>query len=319
MGGSRYRIVEATLSAGGALRTLISGRATDGCCDPVLTTATGQILFVSNFTLTSATGGTARKLFSSTPWYILSPNRQTAAFTDGCGCGHAPDAVGLIDVRGGKPLVVPKPAGETDEIDGFSPDGTDLIFTRAPFPAKTAGQGTLMVEHVGGGVPVPIDRSALIGSSALPVHGLGQVQWSPDGRWIAFQRGLELEVVSTAPGSVPHVLATHFGSDALSWSPDSTRIAYDCCSNAPTERLITVSPAGTDRAVLTSTTSVRFVSEDSLDRPQWSPDSSKLVFMARLDPGTPAPRLRRRRRRTGAPPHPLSAPQRRLFPFRAFF
>ena len=288
----QYRIVAASALAGGSRRTLYAGRNVDGCCDPMRWAAGGRILFIANYTLMSlpTTGGKPTRLFSGTPWFILSPNGKTAAFENGAGQESAPDAIGLVDVRGGKPLMLPKPKNASDSIAGFSPDGSELVFVRFPFPyrrclAPCGDGGRLMVEHLGGGAPVPLSRSGLIGASALPANAR-RTQWSPDGHWIAFVRNLKLEVVSTAGGS-PRVLATHFGADAFSWSPNSALIAYDCCSNNPNEHLMTVDPHRTHRTVLGSKRSLRYISNDSLDWPQWSPDRSKLVFMARTGPGHP--------------------------------
>jgi Tol biopolymer transport system component len=292
--GSSYqcRIVAASAVTGGSRRTLYAGRAADGSCGQIRWAAGGRILFIANYTLMSvpATGGKPTRLFSSTPWFILSPNGKTAAFENGAGQESAPDAIGLVDVRGGKPLAVPKPKNATDSIAGFSPDGSELVFVRFPFPyrrclASCPSGGRLMVEHLGGGVPVPLSKSGLIGASALPANA-HQAQWSPDGHWIAFIRNLKLEVVSTAGGS-PRVLSTPFGAN-FSWSPNSALIAYVGGSNHPTQHLMTVDPHGAHRSnVLGSKRSLRYISEDSLDWPQWSPDGSKLVFIARTGLGYP--------------------------------
>ena len=50
---------------------------------------------------------------------------------------------------------------------------------------------------------------------------------------------------------------------------------------------MTVDPQGTHRTVLWNDPSLHYLNEDSLDWPQWSPDGSKLVFMARSGPGYP--------------------------------
>jgi Tol biopolymer transport system component len=288
----QYRIVAASAVTGGSRRTLYSGRSVDGCCGPMRWAAGDRILFIANFTLTSlpANGGKPTRLFSSTPSFILSPNGETAAFDNGADQENAPDAIGLVDVRGGKPRPVPKPKNASDGADGFSPDGTELVFTRVPFPYRQClspcgDRGRLMVEHLGGGAPVPLSRSGLIGASALPANAR-QAQWSPNGHWIAFVRNFKLEVVNTA-GGTPRVLATPFGAN-FSWSPNSALIAYVGGSNHPTQHLMTVDPHGAHRSnVLGSKRSLRYISEDSLDWPQWSPDGSKLVFMARTGSGYP--------------------------------
>jgi len=254
----------------------------DGCCEPVLWAAGNRIAFINNFVVSSvaATGGKLIKLFGSTPWFILSPNRETVALDDGCGCGHSPDSVALVGVRGGKPLVVPRPKNVSDSIDGFSPDGTQLVFTRGPWNhnGNPKGKPVLMVQRVRGGAPVPLTRSGLIGASALPA-GAVQPQWSPDGKWIAFvvpDAKPKLEVVSTSGGPA-RVLVPSLGEpSSFSWSPTSKRIAY-AKYGRPLGKLGTIDLQG-HRTVVSG--SVNWASNDSWDRPQWSPDGTKLVFMA---------------------------------------
>lgn len=268
---------------GTAKRTLFSRN--DGCCEPILWAAAGRIVFAADYRLesVSAAGGKPKRLFGDAPWFILSPNRATVAFDDGCGCGHAPDAIGLVDVTGGKPRIIPRPKNATDSIDGFSPDGTDLVFTRYPFPG--VGQAPiLMVEHVRGGTPVPLSRSGLIGSSFLPA-GAENVQWSPDGRWIAFVDAHKLEAVQTSGGKPRVLVPSQFGSFA--WSPTSKRLAYVATGGRPVNqgRLVTIDMQG-HRKVLWSGP-LHYLSNDSLDRPQWSPDGTKLVFMGISGSGRP--------------------------------
>jgi Tol biopolymer transport system component len=285
-GSSPQRLVTASVT-GTRVRTLA---AMDSCCEPIRWAASGLIVFSANYTLWSvpAAGGKARKIADNSRSFILSPDRGTVAFVDGCDCGHAPDAIGLVQARGGAPTIIPKPDDATDAIDGFSPDGTALVFTRYPF--ETSGQPTIMVESVKGGAPVPLSASGLIGGSHIPA-GAERIQWSPDGRWIAFVRDLKLEVVSTA-GGTPRVLATRFGPHAFAWSPKSNRLAFDLSFGkrppaVSNSRLVTVDPHGGHRVVLWKDAALHYLSNDSTDWPQWSRDGSKLVFMAIHGPGRP--------------------------------
>jgi Tol biopolymer transport system component len=257
----------------------------DSCCEPVIGATGDRIVFVSNFQLyvIGAGGGTPTPLAVSprfnTPWFILSPSRETIAFDDGCGCGHSPDSVALVGIRAGsRPFVVPRPKDTSDSIDGFSPDGTQLVFTRGPWSpdGATRGRPLIMVQSVRGGRAVPLARSGLIGSRYVPSNAVWP-QWSPDGMWIAFVAPgskPKLELVSTSDG-VPRVLASDVDLSGFSWSPDSLRIAYGFRGNPG--RLVTVDLRGT-RTVVSGP--VNWVSDDSWDRPQWSPDGTKLVFMA---------------------------------------
>lgn len=277
---SNYRIVTAPVSGGGSIRTVYSASNADGCCDPMLWSATGRILFDSNFTLMSvrSSGGKATPLANNISWFILSPNGATAAFDD---AGQSATGIGLVDLSGGKPRSVLRPTTASDSVAGFSPDGTELVFGRG----SATGGSTIMVEHVGGGDPVPLGESALIGASRLPA-GAVDVQWSPDGRWIAFVHLGKLEVVRTA-GGAPHVLAGWLWG-GFSWSPNSKLLACLCGPNREHLRLTAISPQTTRRTILWANRSLHYLSEDSWDHPQWSPDGTKLAFLARVGPGYPA-------------------------------
>lgn len=276
-GLNKSRIVRAPAAGGGAVRT-VSAASIAG---PILWAAGGRIVFLSNFAVRSVPvqGGRARELFSSTWWFVLSPNRKTVAAADGCGCKAAPDAIAFVAVRGGSPRVVPKPADANDEIENFSPGGKQLVFSRAPFSADGPlfAESVQMAIRLSGGQPVPLAQSGIPGAALVP-NDARQVQWSSNGRWVAFVEGLKLEVEPTAGGSAPRVLATHFGSDRFSWSPRSTSIAYDCCSNRATQRLMTVRPNGTHRSVLTKGKAADYAGSES--GPQWSPNGSRIAFAA---------------------------------------
>ena len=274
---SSYGIATTQANGRGPLRTLYS--AANGGAPPaqVSWAGNGLILFVSNYTLMTVpdTGGKATRMFG-TPFFVLSPNRMIVAFDHGCDCGHVPDSIRLVDVRGGKPVAIPQPRDVTDEIDGFSPDGRELTFTRYPF--RSSGSPTLMVAHIGGGAAEPLVSSGLAGASQIP-EGAVHARWSLDGRWIAFVLGQRLEIVSTL-GGTPRLLARHLSFLSFAWSPTSTRLAYP---DGASGRLATVDVRG-HRTFLWQDPSLRYtafqIGYHSLDWTQWSPDGRKLVFAA---------------------------------------
>lgn len=271
------------MNAGGTGKHSIYSSRGAACCSHMQWAAGGRIVFIDDFELFSvpAAGGRAKKLFTGTPSFTLSPNRETIAFDDGCGCGHRPDAVALVGVDGGKPLVIRHPGNTTDSIDGFSPDGTELVFTRAPwnYNGNAKGNPVLMVESVRGGAPVPLVRSGLIGASSLPADAVGP-QWSPDGKWIAYVTpNGRLQTVGTSGGR-PHALGPQTVR-SFAWSPTSRRIAYFDMSGV-TARLATVELNGNQKEL--STGSLQAMTNDSWDRPQWAPNGTELVFTGLVGP-----------------------------------
>ena len=232
----------------------------DNCCGTLLWAADDRIVFEANYQLfsVSAHGSKPTKLFGDAPWFILSPNGETAAVDYGCACGHAPDAIAFVNVRGGKPVVVAKPKTMTDTIDGFSPDGTLLVFSRQKFDPNRGRvpPPTLLAVHVGHSTPVTLSHSGLIGATKLP-KGATNVQWSPDGNWIAFAGAGGLRVVSTH-GGTSRLIAKVPKYSAFSWSPTSKLLAYTTTpgtgASSPSTRRATGASSGPSRRCTTSRT-----------------------------------------------------------------
>ena len=110
------------------------------------------------------------------------------------------------------------------------------------------------------------------------------LKWSPDGNWIAAWLGtstaLCLITIDTHTGRTTTVAPLNTeGSSPVLWSPDSARIAYEATlslgSNAQFA-IATVDPDGSNRKVFWNRRSKLYVQSLA-----WSPDSSKLLFLAR--------------------------------------
>jgi len=292
--GNRYRIETAVVSPAAPPHTIFTSKPfPGGCCDPLTWTRSGRILYVANYTLLSvpATGGRPKVLFrGSTPGYILSPNQETVAVIDGCGCGHDTDRIAFGEVRGGSLQELPVAKNVSDDPVTFSPDGTELVFSVATLDRATStwSHSHLMTVHVGGGTPVPLARSGILGARFLTAR-MTPAAWSPDGSWIAAWHptasSTRLVTIDTRTGRSNVVAPAGTQAWAVSWAPDSSRLAYAATlrlGKDAQQALATVAPDGTGRTLFWKRGSRLYYETDSSgEPPAWSPDGSALVFLAR--------------------------------------
>ncbi len=291
---NRYRIETAAAAASSKPHTIYSSKAVDGdCCYSLAWTRLGRILYIANFTLISlpSAGGKPTLLFrGSTPRYILSPNQETVVVVDGCGCGHDTDRIAFVNVRGGARHELPVAKNVSDDPVTFSPDGTELVFSAATLNRTTSTWSNvrLMAVHVGGGTPVPLAKSGIIGARFLSEH-MTSPTWSPDGNriaaWFLTKSAARLITIDTHSGRTAIAAPPGTQVQAVSWSPDSSRLAYAATlrlGDNARQALATVRPDGTDRKLFWGRGShLYYESESDAEPPAWSPDSSKLVFLAR--------------------------------------
>jgi hypothetical protein len=299
--GPGYRIVRGSSRPGGAVRTVFRPRSRGDSYDPLGWVAGGRIVYGNYGTLhiVGVRGGRQKQI--ALPHYpqefILSPNREFAAVTiDGGGDPHQPESIALLRLKPGRaPLAIRTPLtaeeqGVTDPILAFSPNGRQLVFSRAPWDPDlgTTGPAVLRAIRLSGGDSVPLAQSGLPGASLVP-SDVQQMQWSSDGRWVAFVENQSLQVVPTAGGKAPRVLASCRDTSApllflagFSWSPTSKLIAYDCVDGENGGgRIFTVRPDGTHRTDLLKNRSLTFAGGYKGERlPQWSPDGSRLLVLA---------------------------------------
>jgi Tol biopolymer transport system component len=300
---TQYRIVRTSSRPGRAVHTVLAAKS--WCCWQLQWAAGGRILANLNggrkgLESVSAQGGKTRQLVlpgcqdCGPSGFLLSPNREYAAVATSDSDPHVAWGIALVRLRPGRtPAVVMGPLATEeaqhpyfDVILAFSPDGKQLVFSRYSWDGWNGGPSALMAIRLDGGGSVPLAQSGIPGAGLVP-NDAQQLQWSADGRWVAYVEGdsqsnQTLEVVPTAGGTTPRVLATCGAQSVLrfAWSPTSKSIAYNCTTggNWTGGQFMTVSPEGTHLTNLLKGHSLTFVWHFSV--PQWSPDGSRLLFLA---------------------------------------
>jgi hypothetical protein len=115
---------------------------------------------------------------------------------------------------------------------------------------------------------------------------LQSVDWSPDGRWLAYSintfaagsPNAGMHVLDTTTGKDKHILGGEVGCLApfdLDWSSEGLRLVYACAMSGPgwpAPGIYVIEPDGSDRMLLRTGLSGRHSS------PSWSPDGGRIVF-----------------------------------------
>jgi Tol biopolymer transport system component len=293
----RYRIVHTSSRPGGAVLTVLAApHSTWGCCYQMLWGPGSRILVDPSGGLKAVNvlGGKPKQISfpgcSLTPCsprsFILSSNRQYAAVTtmDG-GSVHCCAGIQLLRLRPKRaPAVLRTRLSDPDWVLAFSPDGKQLVFGSCRLadptdPGACDGYEQMAI-RIPGGTPVPLAQSGIRGAALVPPY-VRQLQWSPDGRWVAYvESGSDsLEVAPTTGATAPRILST-CASD-FSWSPTSKLIAIDCAAQPNADsQLSTVRPDGTHLTDLLEDRPLTYLPRQQEGGPQWSPDGSRLLILA---------------------------------------
>lgn len=188
--------------------------------------------------------------------------------------------VAPVDNPAARRAVAPGQVMHQAELE-WSPDGRWLMAYPTMFDAR--------------GEPIRSERRLFAsdgsGSRALPAplaSGSRNPVWSPDGRWISFINPDGLWVTQPDGTGMRRLAAVEgrFRSHDLSWSPDSSRIAF--VTNPPDRGVVAFEDGRTDVFVIgvdgTGLRNLTNTANESEYRPAWSPDGTRIAIWA-ANPG----------------------------------
>ena len=192
----------------------------------------------------------------------------------------APADTWVLPVSGGTPLKY-----STGGAGGFGGRGGNrwLDSTRFLVDRQTADfkRRSVSIGSVAGGEPRLLHEDIKDTFWSMTGDARGGSQASPDGKWVSLLSDRDgwdhLYVASSAGGAPVQITKGTFEAWRPSWSPDSTRIAFDSNEGAnPGNRQLHVVTVGVDpaRAAVVAVTRGRGTNIDG----QWSPDSRMLVY-----------------------------------------
>lgn len=141
-----------------------------------------------------------------------------------------------------------------------------------PPPGTTAPTGRIAFVSTRHGGPWIYTANA-DGSNLVPLVAGESPAWSPDGRSVAFNRGMELRVINV-DGSGERLVAT--GASYPTWSPDGTRLAY-ATGNWGTIRAVQADGTGDQLLLLPQQLGADYL---GVGQPAWSPDGQSIAFTA---------------------------------------
>jgi Tol biopolymer transport system component len=204
----------------------------------------------------------------------VAPNGQIAYVVGDC----CQSDIWVVNPDGTDPHNITNTEAALEHDPSWSPDGTKIAYTR--FDDEFDAEGDIWVMDADGG------NQTQLTTSTDPEF---QADWSPDGTQLVYAAFTAGEIITSqadifvmnADGTNSTNI-THADTDEIdpAWSPLGDRIAF---AGVRVEEgvggfweLVTMNPDGTDQVALTVPHAPGY--EDRY--PDWSPDGTKLVWMA---------------------------------------
>ena len=141
-----------------------------------------------------------------------------------------------------------------DFFPSFSPDGRLVIFSRCRFDLEACAIYTIKTD--GRGLTAVTSLSQNVKNNVVDF----KPRYSPDGKLISFDSNNRggvigaIYVANSRGAGVHRITPTDYEAFDGDWAPSGTRLAFstNCCRNAPSNDLWSVSPDGSNLVQLTS-------------------------------------------------------------------
>ena len=207
----------------------------------------------------------------------LSPDGTRVAFAraDSANCAGCTHQIWTMSLDGGDAQSVTLPSTKDailqDDNPSFSPDGTQVVFSRwdAPITGDVSGIYTASADggaatplHLAGGYPawgptgIAFDAQGAVRTARPDGSGAQKVEsgdwipaWSGDGRLALIKWGNGFSILLPASGkhiALPGLRGAGFEPPGVAWSPDGTKLAFTAADADGSADVWTVGADGTD-------------------------------------------------------------------------